>query len=197
MTEKLNAIRLDIPSELIGERIVLRAFRDDDALHLWNAVDTSREHLKRWMPWVNEHNNLDFSRDYVRRMQAKWILREDMPMGIWHKADNHLLGATGLHRIDWGIPAMEIGYWLRVDAEGNGYTTEAVALIAAFAFKHLLAERVTIVCDSKNSRSAGVPPRAGFAREATMRSERRDTNGNLSDTELFAMTRADFDKQHG
>jgi RimJ/RimL family protein N-acetyltransferase len=197
MTEKLNAIRLDIPSELIGERIVLRAFCDNDAPHLWNAVDTSREHLKRWMPWVNEHNSLDFSRDYVRRMQAKWILREDLPMGIWRKADNHLLGATGLHRIDWTIPAMEIGYWLRADAEGNGYTTEAVKLITAFAFGHLLAERVTIVCDSKNSRSAGVPPRAGFTHEATMRNERRDTNGDLSDTELFAMTRAGFDKRHG
>jgi hypothetical protein len=30
-----------------------------------------------------------------------------------------------------------------------------------------------------------------------MRSERRNTNGDLSDTELFAMTRADFDAQRG
>ena len=197
MTEKLNPVLLDIPSELIGERIVLRAYRDDDAADLWHAVDASREHLKRWMPWVNEHNSLAFSRDYVRRTQAKWIAREDLPMGVWRKVDDQFLGATGVHRIDWAIPAMEIGYWLRADAQGHGYMTESVKLITGFAFRHLLAERVTIVCDSKNLRSAGVPPRAGFAHEATMRNERRDTGGNLGDTELFAMTRADFGKLHG
>jgi RimJ/RimL family protein N-acetyltransferase len=196
MTEKLKPILLEIPSELIGERIVLRPFRDEDAAALWTAIDTSREHLKRWMPWVIEHNSLDFSREYVRRMQARWILREDMPMGIWRKADGHLLGATGLHRFNWDVPTMEIGYWLCPEAEGNGYVTEATKLITQFAFRHLRAERVTVVCDSKNLRSAGVPPRAGFLREATLRNERRNTNGELSDTELFAMTRADFDKQH-
>ena len=196
MTAKLNPILLDIPSELIGERVALRTFRDDHAPSLWNAVDSSREHLKRWMPWVNEHNSLEFSREYVRRMQAKWILREDMPMGIWHIKDNQFLGATGLHRINWAIPTMEIGYWLRTEAEGMGYVTEAVKLIAGFAYRYLHAERVTIVCDSSNFRSASVPPRAGFVHETTMRHERRDTAGNLSNTELFAMTRADFDKLH-
>ena len=197
MTEKLNPLLLDIPSESIGERVVLRAFRDEHAPDLWDAVDASRDNLKPWMPWVNDHNSLDFSREYVRRMQAKWILREDMPMGIWRKEDNHFLGATGLHRIDWSVPAMEIGYWIRPDAEGHGYMTEAVKLIAQFAFVHMHAERVTIRCNSKNLRSAAVPPRAGFLHEALMRQERREADGNLGDTELFAQTRADFDKQHG
>ena len=196
MTEKLNPILLDVPTELIGERIELRAFRDEHALDLWNAVEASRAHLKRWMPWVNEHNSQVFSRDYVRRMQAKWILREDMPMGIWRKDDNQLLGASGLHRFDWSIPSMEIGYWIRPEAEGKGYITEAVKLLTSFAFGDLHAERVTICCSSKNLRSAGVPTRAGFVHEATMRQERRDTDGNLRDTELFAMTRVDFDKLH-
>ena len=196
MTEKLKPILFDVPSELIGKRVVLRAFRDEHAPDLWNAVDASRAHLKPWMPWVNDHNSLEFSREYVRRMQAKWILREDLPMGIWRKDDGHFLGATGWHRIDWSIPSMEIGYWLRPEAEGNGYVTEAVRLITQFAFAHMRAERVTIFCSSKNLRSAGVPPRAGFVHEATMRHERRDTDGNLGNTELFAMTRADFDKLH-
>ena len=193
MTEKLNPILLDIPSELTGDRVVLRALRDEHAADLWNAVEASRETLKRWMPWVNEHNSLDFSREYVRRMQAKWILREDLPMGIWREADKLFLGATGLHRIDWAIPAMEIGYWIRPDAEGQGYVTDAVKLVTAFAFRELRAERVTIRCDRNNLRSAAIPPRAGFMHEATMRLERRDSDGKLGDTELFAMTRADFD----
>ena len=193
MTEKLNPILIDAPTELIGERIVLRTFRDEHAPDLWDAVEASREKLKRWMQWVNEHNSMEFSREYVRRMQAKWLLREDMPMCVLRKGDHKFLGATGLHRIDWSIPAMEIGYWIRPDAEGKGYVSDAVRLITAFAFRDLRAERVTIRCDSKNLRSAAIPPRAGFVHEATMRQERRDSDGQLGDTELFAMTRADFE----
>ena len=197
MTGKFNAILLDIPTELSGERINLRAFRDEDATNLLGAVVASREHLNRWMPWANEHNTLEISREYVRRAEAKWILREELSMGIWCKAEKGLIGTTKLHRFDWSIPSMEIGYWIRPDAEGNGYVTEAVKLTTRFAFDHLCAERVTILCDSRNIRSAAVAPRAGFIHEARLRQECRGVDGDLCDTELFAMTRADFDKRHG
>jgi len=194
MTGKPNPVLLELPGELLGERIVLRPFRDSDAAALWDAVDSSRLQLKPWMPWVNDHNSLDSSRDYVRRMQAKWILREDFPMGIWRIADGRLLGATGLHRIDWTIPAMEIGYWLRPDAEGAGYAMEAVKLLTGLAFDRLQAERIEIRCDALNLRSAALPRRLGFVQEATLRCARRNVDNELSDTLVFALTRADHVK---
>lgn len=194
MAAHLNPVLLNVGTELIGARVTLRAFRDEDALPLWNAIDRARAHLKRWMPWVDEHNDLAFSQTYVRRMQAKWLLREDFPMAIWRSGDGELLGATGLHRIDWAIPSMEMGYWLTPAAEGKGYATEAARLLIRFAFESLRAERLVITCDSRNKRSAAVPERLSFTLEGTLRDERRDTAGMLSDTALFAMTRADFDK---
>jgi RimJ/RimL family protein N-acetyltransferase len=197
MTKKINPILLDVPLELRGERILLRRFRDEDAPALWGAVEASRQHLQRWMPWVNDHNSQDFSREYIRKMQARWALREDFPMGIWRLADNTLLGSTGIHRIDWSVPAMEAGYWLRPDAEGHGYVTDAVRLVTTFAFVHLQAERLEIRCDSQNTRSAAVPKRLNFAHEATLRCSRRNTDGTLGDSYIFAITRADFKKLHG
>ncbi|MEP7157174.1 MAG: GNAT family N-acetyltransferase, partial [Betaproteobacteria bacterium] len=185
MTQKINPLLLDIPDELRGERVLLRPLRDDDAYALWNAVEASRDHLARWMPWVKDHNSQDFSREYIRKMQAKWIMREDFPMGIFRIADNLLLGASGLHRIDWSVPAMEAGYWLRPDAEGHGYIGEAVQLLMGFAFNHLHAERLEIRCDSKNLRSAAVPQRLGFVHEATLRCSRRNTDNTLGDGHVF------------
>ena len=196
MTGKLNPVLLELPAEFTGERIVLRPFCDADAPALWDAVDSSRQQLKRWMPWVNDHDSVDYSRDYVRRMQAKWILREDFPMGIWRLADGRLLGATGLHRIDWTIPAMEIGYWLRPDAEGTGYATEAVKLLVPLAFELLQAERVEIRCDALNLRSAAIARRLGFVEEATLRCARRNVDNELGDTLLFALTRKDAGTLH-
>ena len=191
MTGKPNPLLLEVPAELPEERIVLRPFRDDDAPALWEAVDSSRPQLTAWIPWVNDHRSLAFSRDYVRRMLAKWILREDFPMGIWRRTDGRLLGATGLHRIDWSIPAMEIGYWLRPDAAGAGYATEAVKLLVRLAFAQLQAERVEIRCDALNLRSAAIPRRLGFVHEATLRCARRNDDNALADTLVFALTRAD------
>jgi RimJ/RimL family protein N-acetyltransferase len=112
-------------------------------------------------------------------------------MGIWRLADGRLLGATGLHRIDWAIPAMEIGYWLRPDAAGAGYATEAVQLLVRLAFGQLQAERVEIRCDALNLRSAAIPRRLGFVHEATLRCARRNADNALADTLVFALTRAD------
>ena len=194
MTQKINPLLLDFPAELRGERVLLRPFRDEDAPALWSTVDASREHLKPWMPWVNDHNSVDFSREYIRKMQAKWILREDMLMGIWNFADNRLLGATGLHRIDWTVPAMETGYWLHPEAEGHGYATEASRLMMTLAFAHLGAERLEIRCDTRNLRSAAVPKRLQYVHEATLRRDRRDAGHALGDSHVFALTRADFEK---
>ena len=196
MTEKLNPLLLDLPTEFRGERILLRPYRNEDAAAVWEAVEASREHLKRWMPWVQDHSRLEFSQEYVRKMQAKWTLREDFPMGIWRLSDGRLLGACGVHRIDWSVPAMESGYWLRPDAEGQGFTTEAVRLLMRFSFDHLRAERLEIRCDAQNTRSAAVPTRLKFAHEATLRCSRRTFDGQLGDTMIFAMTRADFEKLH-
>jgi RimJ/RimL family protein N-acetyltransferase len=196
MSDRPRPTLREVPMQLAGERIFMRPFVDADADALWEAVEASREHLKPWMPWVNEHNSVEFSRDYVRRMQAKWILREDLPMSIWRDADSRLLGAAGLHRIDWTVPSMEIGYWLRLDAGGAGYATEAVRLLVRMAFESLQVERLEIRCDAVNLRSAGVPRRLGFTHEATLRRARRNAANELADTLVFALIRAEFDRLH-
>lgn len=86
---------------------------------------------------------------------------------------------------------MEIGYWLRPDVEGRGFVSEMVKLMTGFAFAHLKAERIEIRCDAVNTRSAAVPRRLGFKEEALLRASRRNVDGTLSDTLVFAKTRAD------
>ena len=45
-----------------------------------------------------------------------------------------MLGGMGLHtRV--GPRAREIGYWIRKDAEGRGYVTEAVAALTRVGFE--------------------------------------------------------------
>ena len=104
-----------------------------------------------------------------------------------------LVGSSGLHRIDWGVPKFEIGYWCRTRFAGQGYVTEAVQGITAFAFEALGAQRLEIRCDSRNSPSARVAERAGFQLEGELRNNELDTSGHLRNTLVYAMIPEEYE----
>jgi RimJ/RimL family protein N-acetyltransferase len=184
----LDPILIDLPPELRGSRVVVRPYHPGDGAVLYEAVTTSREHLCRWLPWADSHTTLEESEALVRRFDARWRLREDLVVGLWDAETGRFLGGSGLHRIDWNARRFEIGYWLRHDAEGKGYVTEAVTLLCELAFGLLEANRVFIRCASDNHRSAAVPRRLGFRHEGTLRHEGVRSDGSLFDMEVYGMT---------
>jgi RimJ/RimL family protein N-acetyltransferase len=188
-------ILIALPDEIRGRRVLVRPYRPSDAKAVFEAVEESREHLRPWMSWVSEHQTLDDSRAFVARQAAEWLLRTDLGMGIWESATGRYLGSTGFHRIQWDVPALEIGYWIRASAQGLGYVTESTALLTGFAFEQLAANRVEIRCDANNVRSAAVPERLGYAREGLLRSDTRDPTGTLRDTLIFGKTRGDWERE--
>jgi RimJ/RimL family protein N-acetyltransferase len=182
---------IPLPDELRGPRVLLRPYRAGDAEALFEAVQESREHLRPWMPWADGHQTIEDSREYVNRSAARWVLREDLSVGVWEARGRRYLGGSGMHRINWRLRRFEIGYWLRASAEGQGYVTETVHLLTNLAFDRLDANRVEIRCDARNMRSAAVAERLGFLREARLRNNELAADGSLRDTLIFALVRAD------
>lgn len=191
--EPIKAVILrDLPDELLGSRVVIRPVRLGDGAAIYKAVDESREQIGLWLPWVEETRSAGDSEAAVRRAMARWLLREDLIVGIRERSTGRFLGGSGLHRIDWSIPAFEIGYWLRTSAWGQGYASETVQVLCRFAFESLAANRVDIRCDAQNTRSSAVPKRLGFVQEAMLRNHCRDPQGELRDTLIFALTPEDY-----
>ena len=182
----------DLPDELVGERILIRPPRPGDGAAVFEAVEESRAEISPWLPWVEKTLTVSDSEETARRFAARWLLREDLMVGIWDKSTGRYLGGSGLHRIKWAVPSFEIGYWLRTSAWGQGYVTEAVQVLCRFAFETLGANRVEILCDAKNTRSAAAPIRLGFVQEALLRNDVRDGAGELRDTLIFALTPGDY-----
>jgi len=180
-------ILLDIPDFFESERLVLRAPRPGDGDALNAAVIESLAELRPWMPWAMTAPTLADSEEYVRRSAVKYAAREDLPLLLWQRATDVLVGGSGMHRIDWEVPAVEIGYWVRTSQVGQGYITEAVNAITHFAFDVIGAHRVEIHCDERNGRSAAVARRAGFELEGILRNEAREhVSLGLRNTMVFA-----------
>ena len=71
---------------LQGERLRIRPYREADAEALRAAVDESREHVRPWLPFADAHQTVEEARDWIIQGMAKWLLREDMNLGIWETA---------------------------------------------------------------------------------------------------------------
>ena len=188
-------ILLDFPESFETERLLIRAPYVGDGKVMNEALVESIESLKRWlpMPWTQNIQTVDETEELVRYWVGKWMLREDLRLSLFRKNDNLYVGQCGLHRIDWEVMRFEIGYWVRTSLEGQGYVSEAVAGVTAFAFDTLGAERIEIRCESVNDRSAAVAYRAGYHLDGTLRNSDATANKReLRDMLVFSMLRAEY-----
>jgi ribosomal-protein-serine acetyltransferase len=136
----LDPVLIEVPMRLETPRLLLRAPHAGDGPALNEALRESLPDLKPWMPWAQSTPTVDESEAYCRRQHAKYLLREDLAMLIFERGiggsaarPGRLLGATGLHRIDWQVRRFEIGYWARGGAGcalGRGVATPARATSA-------------------------------------------------------------------
>lgn len=181
----------DVPDRIATDRLILRSARADDAATLNAAVCESLADLGTHMPWAQAAPSLVQSHADCRRMQAKFLLREDLAMFMFERApdggEGEFIGGTGLHRIDWNVRRFEVGYWCRTGKQGRGFVTEAVRALTRFAFERLRARRIEVRMDDTNVRSWKVAERAGFPHEGVLRSDSLNPLGEPRDTRVYAL----------
>ena len=182
----LQALLLDIPETVETSRLVLHATRAGHGVDTNMALEESREQLRVWMPWARDTQSLEASEHNCRAMQARWYAREELDFCFFRRADGVLVGKGGLHTIDWAVPKLEIGYWIRTSCTNQGLATEAVLALVELARTHLAARRLEIACDARNAASRRVAAKCGFELEGIHRRNRRDTAGELADSCVYA-----------
>ena len=197
----MDPLLIDVPERLETERLVLRCPRSGDGPAVNRAVTDSLEGLRPWMPWAKHAPSADESEAYCRRMHAKFLLREDLVMLIFERgsdsADGPVLGAVGLHRIDWPTRCFEIGYWRRQGLGGLGIVGEAVQGLARMAWDRLGARRLEIRMDDDNAPSRRVAERAGFTFEGLLRLNALALDGSPLSTRVYARVRGVEDADSG
>lgn len=182
---------IPITEELRGPRITLRRHHASDASDLFAALVASRERLAFWLRFPNSLQTVEATRDWLIRREARWLLREALSFAIRRNETLDYLGNVDLHSIVWERRFFALSYWLRDGAEGQGYMSEAVRLVTDYAFTALGANKVSLRCDARNTRSAAVAERLGFVCEARLRGEANTTDGAVADELQYALTRND------
>ncbi|HKQ18736.1 MAG TPA: GNAT family protein [Candidatus Eisenbacteria bacterium] len=165
----------------------IELFRPIHAPSLFAKIDANREHLRRWLPWVDPTKCELDTMNYIKKTLRQFAEGTSTTVGIW--ADGNIVGGVGLHDTRPNETG-EIGYWLVRGAEGRGYVTKACRSMIAYGFEELKLHRVVIRCATDNSRSRGVPERLGFRQEG-IHAEASLLNGVHVDLVSYALLARD------
>lgn len=184
---------VDVPRVFSASGLLFRSFERGDGPALYSAIDRSRDQLRPWIPWADQHARLDDSEAFAREASGRFTLREDLTYGVWDDA-GALLGGAGLHRFDFDVGRFEIGYWVRTDRHRRGIGTRATQAMLVLAFAHLRAARVEVRVDALNDVSARIPRALGLIHEGTLRRDSLAPNGMHRDTMVFAMLADEFER---
>jgi RimJ/RimL family protein N-acetyltransferase len=165
---------------LSGEPLVdgptaLRPWRDADIPALVEICQDPE--ISRWtrVPWP--YGEAD-ARAYMLQRYDVLAAGTAAPYAIVRAADDAaLIGSISLMRLDWHNARAEVGYWLGREARGAGHATRAVRMLCRWGFEHMLLERIDLLAATGNPASQRVAERAGFTREAVLRSYLRGRDG--------------------
>ena len=117
------------PYRIETERLVVRCWHPRDAALLKDAVDSSLEHLRAWMPWAHEDPQpLPQKVELLRMFRGQFDLGQNFVYGILSRDESEGVGGTGLHPRAGLDGVLEIGYWIRESRAGQGLGTEAAAV---------------------------------------------------------------------
>lgn len=144
--------------------------------------------LRPWMDWAQRAPTPAESLAQARRSREEFERDEEYQLLMFR--GDRIVGSTGFHQVDWRVPKLEIGYWVRTSDSGRGYVTEAVAALTALAFERLGAARLEIRCHPENEASRRIPERLGFTLEGILRRDSVHVDGSLRDTALYARLRS-------
>lgn len=150
-------------------RTALTPIDVNDGPELWDAVEGSRWHLERWLPWVPFNSTRDASLRYGDACAMDWDAGRAVRFAIRDKKSSELYGVVGLDSCVHLHRSCELGYWLRREATGRGLMTEAARAAVEFAFSRMGVHRVRCAAATDNVASLRVIGRLDFRFEGIAR----------------------------
>jgi [ribosomal protein S5]-alanine N-acetyltransferase len=179
---------LTAPPLLETPRLHIRLVAEADlpALLTFNGDDE----VTRYLPYATWQNMND-ARVWLKRMQGLQDAGGTLQFVVVDKQSALAIGTCLLFKHDAASARAELGYVLARSHWGRGVMREALAALIDHAFTHMALRRLEAEIDPRNTASAALLQRLGFAQEGLLR-QRWFTKGALSDSALYGLLRDDW-----
>ncbi|MCX6833857.1 MAG: GNAT family N-acetyltransferase [candidate division Zixibacteria bacterium] len=165
-------------------RLTLRRLSPEDTQDVYSyRSDPQVSRYQMWKP-----RSLDDTRQFLEQLAAA---QPDTP-GTWlqlaivRRDDNAVIGDCGIRFPDNDSHQAELGISLRPSHQRQGFATEALSAVLAYAFESLHKHRVFASVDPRNLASISLMNRMGMRREGHFR-ESILIRGEWLDDLIYAM----------
>lgn len=183
-------IRENPPSELhIDEGIILKRLQLGSSGVIFKAIDSDREHLRRWLPFVDDTRRAEDTEMFIKSALHTNFPRKDLIYEIWYK--HAFTGLIALKEIDGWNKKTELGYWIISKVQGMGIITKSCSALLDISFDQLGMNRVQLKAALGNARSSMVAERLNFRFEGIERAGEQH-HGKYLDLMVYSILRKEW-----
>jgi ribosomal-protein-serine acetyltransferase len=175
-------------SIIINENIELQPLNPGHTSILFNLIETNRNHLRPWFPWVDRMSKEEDINNFITGSLQRTEAGYEQSFIIFYKSKP--AGRIGIYYIDQQNKIGGIGYWLSKECEGLGIIIASIPKLADFGFDQLGLNRIEIKCATSNKRSKAIPEKLHFTYEGILK-EAEYINGRFNDLFSFSMIKSD------
>jgi ribosomal-protein-serine acetyltransferase len=177
-----NPIRL-----YVDEDIILKEIGLEDVEPIFTTIDTEREYMAEWLPFVELTQDISFTHTYVKNYVNSEI--KDLTCAIYFK--QQFVGIIGLKDTDFDSMKTEVGYWISEYFQHKGIITKSCRRLIEYAIDELKMNRIQIKVATGNLKSQAVANRIGFTREGVEREGELHSRGFV-DLVVFSLLKSDI-----
>lgn len=181
---KSKILKVDDEIELHGCHL---AYAKD----IYSIVDSEREYLRKWLPWVDITNAEKDTYNFLKGSHQMNKGGQRLSTWIFYKGE--VCGSIGFVKIDKENDIGEIGYWLSETRMGKGIMTKSCQRMIRYGFERLNLQRIVIRAAGGNKPSLAIPKRLGFVFEGRGRQEIK-IRGRYHDSHIFSILKREFEE---
>jgi RimJ/RimL family protein N-acetyltransferase len=171
-----------------GDKVRFRPVEHDDLPRFvrWWAVPELRDNVGRFLPLSLAEEEIWFRGQQELAPPERTLVVEAQVGDEWR-----VIGACGLHEIDWRNRIAELGVVIGEQSEWNkGYGTDVVKTLVRHGFDALNLNRIFLRVFDDNQRGQRVYAKAGFTVEGRLR-QADYRKGAYRDVLIYGMLRDD------
>lgn len=163
------------------------------AEEFYTLIDRNREHIAKTFPvTLSGCYDLKKTVKFIQLAVDNETYEENYYFYLRSLDTNALIGYVMIKNIDYSLAKCELGYFIDIDFEGKGITSQAVKNVLDFCFGEIKMNKVTICTSLVNTASQRVATKHGFVQEGMLRQEFKNGKGQLEDILYFGLLKQDY-----
>lgn len=175
----------------IDHNIHLELTHDVHAEGLFAAIDENRDHISKFLSWVDHMKTVEDARNYIETCTQLFNASKEVSFVIIYAGK--IVGRVGLHHINSLNKSAAIGYWLAEEAVGKGIIINSCKKLLNYGFDVLGLNRIEIRAATQNFKSQAIPEKLNFVKEGILR-QAEIVNNNFLDLVLYSVLKEEWVK---